>query len=344
MSSAVRVHVVFDNSYSMLGNPLIYKALQEGVVEMAAQLEGAHSLFHVFSDYCKRGKVFDELLLSSEFGIRLLSSHADASSGPGTPKGTDIASGFESVVGAERLEKEAAHVVIVFISDGEDTTNRSRLKQLQGLGAEQCTLITVAVGAKFPTSLVLDCLRPLYHTSGLAVPLVVAVEVEGDDPQEPQLALKEVQSLIRTHVLLQEGRRRELWECLGCQDKLLAYARQQYNPCVMLCLVDRRTPEKCLPLLETTRAQLNAVEEELGRMLLTGQARLPGSLLKRRAAHAVGEMLAQLRRLMEKVKWGMDCLTDKDMQEVLVGFKPHHGKFFGKALRCEPHHRALWPR
>jgi hypothetical protein len=63
--------------------------------------------------------------------------------------------------------------VILFVSDGgDDDPTLSSLRNLPRLGVERCALLTLAVGEHFPTRVVVQHLRPAYHTMEDEVPLV----------------------------------------------------------------------------------------------------------------------------------------------------------------------------
>lgn len=93
---------------------------------------------------------------------------------------TNIFAAFEKL--EERLTNvpEDASITIVFISDGQDTTNgqaklREKMKKLNGGQGRDITMLCLGIQSGFPTKMSMD-IRELYHTGDEKIPALYLIE------------------------------------------------------------------------------------------------------------------------------------------------------------------------
>lgn len=194
---------------------------------------------------------------------------------PPEHQNTSIAPAFRKMVeliNATPAKRAPERVMIAFISDGIDTDQArgaANIRNLPRLPVESI-LFTVAVGDDFPTSLVVDTLRPKYHSGSPALPLVLPVSAPTDLPW----AFGQLESLLVT----------ELQQCAAVPDAvtaatstrdLILYVRARYNECIVRCAQSGRTARENYTLLSDTHQAIHAVGK-IAKERLRGERSEPG--------------------------------------------------------------------
>ena len=179
------VHFILDNSGSMYKERLYHltgmprspllPTLPETLSTLAEEFKakGVSTAFTVFSDSAVSGEDIKELLARE------------------VPRTTNIAVGFSAMLQSQR--KDAEHVVVVLISDGDDSNGREGLLQRKALPPlpMPSTLLTIAVGRSFPTTTVLNDLYGKFHTSeDKSHPLVLHIDPFAQDRAETLVWIK----------------------------------------------------------------------------------------------------------------------------------------------------------
>jgi hypothetical protein len=93
---------------------------------------------------------------------------------------TNIYAAFEKLEERLLTVPEEASVTIVFISDGQDTTNgeaklREKMKKLKGGQGRDITMLCLGIQSGFPTKMSMD-IRELYHTGDEKIPALYLIE------------------------------------------------------------------------------------------------------------------------------------------------------------------------
>ena len=244
------VSIIYDNSGSMYScyrsRTLLIPSLPECMHSLAANLKEQEitTTFHVFSDEVASGTDLKAILARER------------------PMGTNIAIGFGGMVSS--FKHDAEHVVVIFVSDGEDNTRGggAHLRRALPTLKETCTLLTVAVGSKFPTTTVLNDLYCKYHTSAdKSLPLVLPIDPEAENTKE---VMDEIQAQLAEIITeIASGVQRKLVTVLDLEtmDKQAIYQQcvRWYNECSVKCLLQGPLPEK-IALVEECKARFNAAD------------------------------------------------------------------------------------
>ena len=198
------------------------------------------------------------------FSTRLQVVNDVAKLGGAELQGTNIFPAFEKVhhLVNESIyrKKPPAKVVTIFVSDGDDTFTEKNMLQvkLKALGPLPfpSQLFTIGVGQGFPTTLVVDVLRPLYHKGSDATPAVLPVITPDEIPwtfeQMKLLAFEEIYG----SVVVPES----IDETTSNRD-LMRYTQVMYNKCVNQCAMSGRKPNENYTLMFDTKTAINRVSE-----------------------------------------------------------------------------------
>ena len=317
------VYAVVDDSGSMYCGHLM-DVLPAHLTKLQATLraQGIPVVFHVFSHVAKSGE-----------DLGLLT---------GMSAGTNIAAGFRNMVEWERRHEVYEQAVVLFVSDGQDTTGSRHFSKLPQLQAATSVLLTIAVGRHFPSALVVDDLLPLYHTTKEeGMPLVLQLCPEGDYElmvSGCEDVLQEAELLIVN--LAVKGGAMEggmAWEdCRGSTEAMLAWARRRYNICSLECIRRRMEPVACVGLLDTTKGEIRQVICEVEAMVGGQMKPTTSNLLRARPLTQLIDMITQLNLLKGMAQQdALRRLSDEEMQETL-GFANTINKYSCKACRFFP--------
>jgi hypothetical protein len=270
---------------------------------------------------------------------------------PRSPIGnTNISAAFQRM--REQMEEAskagATEMAIVFVSDGDDSDARRNLRNLAALAPPPvpCCLFCVGVGGAFPTTLVVNTLRPLFHTVGTSAwPAVVSLFT----PADASGVFQDVEALL--------FRRPPPVEAVGPSTPLpdlVAFIQQRYNR-AMLEAVAR--PERAEAALEAAVADVDravALVERLGAVggadeVVEDFQPLASRLLQLRdqrvdsclgtAKNFRGQLCCKLKALRSKDLM-LGALSEADKAE-LLSWGHHAGKHVGKALA---YHSADWEK
>jgi len=203
-------------------------------------------IFHVFSDTVHTGR-------------RLMSL-------PYLSRGTNIAIGFEAMLKSIR-KSPCEHAIVIFVSDGADSQeSQTKRKHLAVLPCKS-TLLTVAVGDGFPTSIVVNELRVKYHTfGGDSIPLVFPLSNEKDAAMASniQWVVSELEDIIKVRGSPKDFSMDDLRSAeIPDIDIISKQCKAWYNVCTIRCM----SPQPKLQLLEKlelvkeTKEKLRQAEE-----------------------------------------------------------------------------------
>ena len=173
---------------------------------------------------------------------------------------TSIAPAFRKMfelLNATPARRMPERVVIAFISDGIDTDHTKGIHNIKCLPRlpMESVLFTIGVGDDFPTSLVVDSLRPKYHSGSAALPLVLPVSSQFELPW----AFGQLESLLMAE--LQNGTPipDRVTQETSTRD-MIGFVRGKYNECIVLCAQSARSSAKeNLALLTETYKTIHAV-------------------------------------------------------------------------------------
>ena len=320
------IAIIYDNSGSMYScydnfTPLI-PSLPECMDSLAESLKphGITSSFHVFSDDVKNGDNLQAILLKA------------------TPKGTNIGIGFLEMT--RSFKHGADHVVIIFVSDGKDSTPSEGMlmRALLPMLRETSTLLTIAVGANFPTTTVLNDLYGKFHTSpDKSLPLVFPVDPRADNT-------KQVVQLIQaqlTDVILEIAsgvpRKQVTVADLEEMDKQAIYDQcvRWYNECSVKCLLQGPLPEK-ISSVEECKAKLNAAHVFMRKGLTAESLKPLASNIKKNAAlHHLTGIREKLNTILAQLNKGrlFEHLTDQEKSQFLSFASNKIGAYSSKAVK-----------
>ena len=223
---------------------------------------------------------------------------------------------------AYNSKNKDAHAVVIFISDGADNDgpNSISLRNLPSLQrANKTTLLTVAVGQGFPTTVVLDYLRPVYHTTGDdLVPLVFPIHLAS----QCEHVISQIEVIVRrlfTHGVAYN--QLQLEDCGDDVQKLLEYAKGKYNACSVTCAVHRFNPVLCLDIIQQTKFELNNKVKPLLMAKMMNQDQVTtfkpttSALLKMKSIHTLLMYTTELNTLRETAERNELCSrTDAQLQ------------------------------
>lgn len=330
----MQVHAIVDdsgsmyvgNSFSMTANyqyekcvnPFI-RTIREEFDSLADRLESPDLsfTFHLFSDTVVTGR-------------RLIPM-------PYLTSGTNIALGFEAMIRAVSAQK-CDHCIIIFISDGaDDRQNAERRGRLQCLPCKS-TLLTVAVGGGFPTSLVVNELRKKYHTfGGDSIPLVFPLSNDHDSESELQSDVQwvamQLEEIIRTGAVIKELSLDDLEE-IGDIETIFGQCKRWYNACTIQCMSNQLTRVQKMDLIKATKVKFTKAEELMNRLTLGLSKPLPSNLRARRPIFLLCTLRGKLNGLLETLGAGrlLDDMGDEEKKSYL-SYGNVAGTYMDKANR-----------
>ena len=178
--------------------------------------------------------------------------------------GTNILPAFgkvHSLVNESLVRKNPpTKIITIFVSDGDDTFNKagSLEAKLSALGPLPINSLffTVGVGKEFPTKLVVDVLRPLYHKGSDATPAVLPVITPAEIPWTFGQMKLLVSEEIYGSIVVPES----VDETTSNQD-LIRYIQVMYNKCVNKCAMSGRKSDENYTLMFSTKTAINKVSE-----------------------------------------------------------------------------------
>jgi len=250
---------------------------------------------------------------------------------------TSIWMAFERISVLLESVKTGDEASVVFISDGQDSNPDMCTRRLAFLSSPacQCTLLCIGVGSQFPTTLVLEQLRPKFHTVGddglpLVIPLCSPVE-SGQVFAEMETLVFEQQTQVK---VFNEG--------TSIRD-LMSGSEQTYNMVVNRCsrLSDR---EASLAIMDEGMATLERIkglaerlrdttlEVEVDFLPLASNLLRVGVFNASKCLNKVKNMTAQLGLMRSRVSnqgvMFASC-TDAEKQKVLS-----YGHVVGRHLKA----------
>ena len=336
----MQVHAIVDDSGSMyVGssftttpnyrqercvNPFIC-AIREEFDALADRLEspGLSFTFHLFSDTVVSGRRLKPM--------------------PSLSSGTNISLGFESMIRDLNSFKfspcdPCEHCIIIFISDGADShQNTVRRARLQALPCKS-TLLTVAVGGGFPTSLVVNELRPKFHTfGGDSIPLVFPLSNDQDSEQEMQSDVRwvasQLEEIITSGAVVKELSLEELDE-IGDVEAIFGQCKRWYNACTVQCMSGQLKRAQKMDLIKETKTKFTRAEELMNRLTLGLSKPLPSNLRARRPIFLLCSLRGKLNGLLETLGAGrlVDDMNDEE-KKAYLSFGNVAGTYMDKANR-----------
>ena len=321
-------HVAFilDNSGSMYHAEHFFGAsrhvpiiasLPESLIALRKDLtqQQISSSFHVFSEEAISGSDLQKLLAAQ------------------TPRGTNIAAGFEAMIRSKSTEG-SERVVVVFVSDGDDTTGaagKQRCRRLSPLPMPS-TLLTVAVGKNFPTSTVLNSLYGTFSTSGDAsLPLVFPIDPYADASAEVMEWIRS--QLLETILEIASGvpRKKVSVEDLtgmGNQD-IFAQCKRWYNECTVQAFLPGRGFSEKVAIVQDCRSKLAAADELMRKGTATVKPLLTSNLRKQLSVYHLTGIREKLNTMLAQLNKGrlFEDLDDKQKKEFL-----EYGNVAGRLL------------
>ena len=318
--------VIYDNSGSMyhghgpVMHPII-PSLPECMDSLAADLKakGVTTTFHVFSTDVASGDNLKSILAREK------------------PRGTNIAIGFRAMV--DSFKHNAEHVVVVFVSDGDDNSDgavqmRRTLPKLR----ETCTLLTVAVGASFPTTTVLNDLYGKYHTSpDKSLPLVLPIDPNAANCKEVMLSIQAQLAEIIVGVSSDVPRKLVTVQDLDAMDSEAIHDQcvRWYNECSVKCLLQGPLPEK-IALVEECKARLNAADDLLRKGMSTASMKpLASNIRKNVSMYHLTGIREKLNVILAQLNKGrvFEQLSDAEKSEFLSFASNKIGAHSSKAVK-----------
>ena len=153
---------------------------------------------------------------------------------PPQHRGTQITPAFKQLHHMVKKNSLPERIIVVFVSDGMDTvtTSQQLATNLHRLGTlpVHSLLFTVGVGKDFPTGLVVDVLRPLYHMGHASVQSVLPVTT----PDELHWAFAQLEFLMLETLTSQSSVPDSIDETTSNKD-LMLFVQAKYNECVIKC-------------------------------------------------------------------------------------------------------------
>lgn len=317
---STEVHFLVDSSGSMYNHPLnkaFIDALRNELDCTADRLEshGLSLTFHLFSD-------------NAITGPRLFPM-------PNLSGGTIIASAFEAMT--KSVKAACEHCIVVFISDGEDSPgNQARRARLFPLPCKS-TLLTVAVGEGFPTSLVIDELRVKYHSfGGDSIPLVFPLSNRHKSipemQEEIQWVTSQLEEIIQAGGIVREYSMDEL--ASGEADTIFGQCKRWYNAATIQCMSKDSSLLRKIEIVKETKEKLSQAELLMKKITLGMGKPLPSNLKARRPLYLLTTLREKLNTLLEQLNKGrlFDELTDAEKQAYL-SFGNTAGRFLPTSMK-----------
>lgn len=220
---------------------------------------------------------------------------------------TNIASAFQllnkMVVNCPVLPKK---YIIVFISDGQDDDKWTIVDRLNAIGGIKdmgipCVLFTVAVRDGFPTNVVLQALRPNYHSASDDLPLVFPVREPGDCPSVfEELA----QYMFKTDHTSASFDLKNI-----TMGNIQSVVRRIYNSCTVKCATESDAA-KALQHLQSAKELLKTVDKRALELEQTVRDEVSPGLSNPVAKPLASKLIAQARMDRNGVRTSvLDALT-----------------------------------
>ena len=303
---STQVHFLVDSSGSMYAHPLheaFINCIRQELDSLADRFDsGLSTTFHLFTE-------------NAITGPRLYPM-------PNVSGVTIISSAFEAMVKSVKASP-CEYCIIIFVSDGADTRGDGLwMAELPPLPCES-TLLTVAVGCGFPTSLVVDVLRVKYHSfGGDAIPLVFPLSNHQTSvdamQQEIQWVTSELEEIVKARGVVQELSMGDLDSSLDI-DTIFRQCKRWYNAATVQCMTKSISILEKIDAVKETKAKFDH-SEALMRNLALGMGKpLPSNLRARRPLTLLTALREKLNILLEQLNKGrlFDQLSDEEKQKYL---------------------------
>lgn len=174
---------------------------------------------------------------------------------PPQHSGTQICPAFQQIHTLVKQKPLPEQIVVIFVSDGMDSAGTPEILQenLRKLGKlpVRSLLFTVGVGSDFPTGLVIDVLRPLYHDGSAATQSVLPVTSSDD----LQWAFGQLEALMLEELTGTNVAPTSIDEMTSIKEIML-FVQARYNECVIKCAATGRTPKENYTLLFDTKTMI----------------------------------------------------------------------------------------
>ena len=173
-------------------------------------------------------------------------------------KGTEITPAFRLLHNLVQKKTLPERIIVVFVSDGMDTAtkNHTLADNLNKLGKlpVHSLLFTVGVGSDFPTGLVIDVLRPLYHMGHASVQSVLPVT----SPDEIHWAFGQLEALMLEELNCLNSAPDSI-DASTSTKALVLYTQARYNECVITCTATGQTARQNYERLFNTKTAISEV-------------------------------------------------------------------------------------
>lgn len=322
--ASTRVYFIVDQSSSMWKETKVIRELLHNMTKANDMAEsGLDYHFIIFSD-------------SAECG-------PDISKIPVMCGSTNIFCAFQKLHDLVALaDPRPEKVIVVFISDGEDNHPdicKAKLTELGKLSVPS-VLFTIGINSSFPTGLVVDILRPLYHQGSLALNPVIPVQATED----LDWAFTQLEGLIATRGET-TGIPTEISEDSSSKD-ISIYVKAIYNASVVVCAQSGHTPKENYELLFECKAKISKACDILMKKVATEKidSRKPKPLASAllsakfntasKTLSTSRDLVAKLNKMITETQKGIliSDLSDSAKQE-LVGYSNRAGKFIVTASK-----------
>lgn len=174
---------------------------------------------------------------------------------PPQHSGTQITPAFQQIHNLISRKPLPERIIVVFVSDGMDTaTPPEKLKaNLNKMGKfpVHSLLFTVGMGKEFPTGLVVDVLRPLYHQGHASIQSVIPVT----SPDELHWAFGQLEYLMLEEMNCPNSIPDSIDESTSIKT-LMLYVQAKYNTCVIKCAASGQTAQQNYTLLFDTKTAI----------------------------------------------------------------------------------------
>lgn len=169
--------------------------------------------------------------------------------------GTQIVPAFQQIHTLIQRKTLPERIIVVFVSDGMDTATppnmlAEKLRKLGNLPVHSL-LFTVGVGKDFPTGLVIDVLRPLYHNGSASTQSVLPVT----SPDDLQWAFGQLEALMLEELTCANSVPPSIDESSSTKEIML-FVQARYNECVIKCAATGQTARENYTLLFDTKTTI----------------------------------------------------------------------------------------
>lgn len=173
---------------------------------------------------------------------------------------TCIIPAFRELNRLVRNRRAAECVAVVLVSDGDDSHEKrdilSEKLRLMGGFPTHSVMITIGVGKDFPTGLVVDTLRPIYHKGSSSTQSILPVYT----PEDLPWAFGQLGALLHEELSGAATAPRTVDESSSNRD-LIKYIQATYHECVIQCAAQGRTPKENYTLLFEAKLEITNVLE-----------------------------------------------------------------------------------